>query len=72
MKNLKTRIVKNVGAKRQVFTEFGKFYVFLSSSIQQNFSIGDITFEAIGGYPHNGFKPNKPIPKSWTVDISQE
>ena len=72
MKSLKTRIVKNAGSKYQVFTEFGKFYVFLSSSIQQKFTIGDITFEAIGGYPSNGFKPNKPIPESWTIDISQE
>jgi hypothetical protein len=72
MKRMKTRIIKNAGSKYQVFTEFGKFHVFLSSSIQQRFTIGNITFEAIGGYPSNGFKPNIPIPKSWTIDISQE
>jgi hypothetical protein len=66
----KKTIVKNIGKKYKVFTEYGIFDVFLSSSIASNFSIGNVNFEAIGGIASNGYKPDKPIPASWAVDIS--
>ncbi len=72
MKKLTTRLVKNPGYKAKVFTDYGIFYLHLSNTITQSFSIGDIRFNAIGGYPSNGFRPDKPIPHSWTIDISQD
>ena len=71
MKTMKTRQPLNVGKKHKVFTDFGTYYIFLSHTVKQNFSIGNITFNAIGGYPENGFKPDRPIPESWIVDLSQ-
>jgi hypothetical protein len=47
------------------------FKVYLANSVTQSFTIGDITFEAIGGYPSNGFRPDKPIPLAWTIDLAQ-
>jgi hypothetical protein len=44
--------------------------VYLANSVTGQFTIGNIEFQAIGGYPSNGFKPNKPIPASWAIDIS--
>tara|TARA_R110000868_G_scaffold229830_1_gene482945 strand:+ start:142 stop:390 length:249 start_codon:yes stop_codon:yes gene_type:complete len=71
MKTLKTRQPLNVGKKYKLFTDFGIYYVFLSHTVNQDFSIGDITFNAIGGYPSNGFRPDKPIPESWIIDLSK-
>ena len=71
MKTFKTRLLKNPGYKAKVFTDFGIYYLHLSNTIRNEFTIGNITFQAIGGYPSNGFRPNKPIPESWTIDISQ-
>jgi hypothetical protein len=70
MKTMKTRQPLNVGKKHKVFTDFGTYYIFLSNGIQQQFTIGNITFNAIGGYASNGFRPDKPIPESWIVDLS--
>ena len=71
MKTLKTRQPLNVGKKYKLFTDFGIYYVFLSNAVKQDFSIGDITFNAIGGYASNGYRPDKPIPESWIVDLSK-
>jgi hypothetical protein len=71
MKNFKTRLIKNPGYKAKLFTDYGIFYLHLSNTIRNEFTIGDITFQAIGGYPSNGFRPDKPIPESWTIDLSQ-
>jgi len=71
MKTLKTRQPLNVGKKYKLFTDFGIYYIFLSHTVNQDFSIGDITFNAIGGYPSNGFRPDKPIPESWIIDLSK-
>ena len=71
MKTLKTRQPLNVGKKHKVFTDFGTFYVYLSFTVKQDFSIGNVTFNAIGGYASNGFRPDKPIPESWIVDLSK-
>lgn len=71
MKTLKTRQPLNIGKKYKVFTEFGVYYIFLSHTVKQDFSIGDITFHAIGGYASNGYRPDKPIPESWIVDLSK-
>jgi len=71
MKTFKTRLIKNPGYKAKVFTDFSIYYLHLSNTITRSFSIGNITFEAIGGYPSNGFRPDKPIPESWTIDLSQ-
>ena len=71
MKTLKTRQPLNVGKKYKLFTDFGIYYVFLSNAVKQDFSIGNITFNAIGGYPSNGFRPDKPIPESWIIDLSK-
>jgi hypothetical protein len=65
----KKTIVKNIGKKYKVFTEYGIFNVFLSSTVTSRFSIGDVNFVAIGD-GSNGFRPDKPIPASWAVDIS--
>jgi len=71
MKTMKTRQPLNVGKKHKVFTDFGIYYIFLSHTIKQDFSIGNVTFNAIGGYASNGFRPDKPIPESWIVDLSK-
>lgn len=71
MKTLKTRQPLNVGKKYKLFTDFGIYYIFLSHTVNQDFSIGDITFNAIGGYASNGYRPDKPIPESWIVDLSK-
>jgi len=71
MKTLKTRQPLNVGKKYKLFTEFGVYYIFLSHTVKQDFSIGNINFHAIGGYASNGYRPDKPIPKSWIVDLSK-
>jgi len=71
MKTLKTRQPVNVGKLCKVFTEHGTFKVYLANSVTQSFTIGDISFDAIGGYPRNGFRPDKPVPVSWTVDLSE-
>jgi hypothetical protein len=71
MKTLKTRQPLNIGKLHKVFTEHGTFKVYLANSVTGVFTIGDIEFKAIGGYPSNGFRPNKPIPESWTIDISE-
>jgi len=71
MKTFKTKQPLNVGKKHKVFTDFGTFYVYLSFAVKQQFEIGNVTFNAIGGYPSNGFRPDKPIPESWIVDLSQ-
>ncbi len=70
MKIIKTRQPVNVGKLCKVFTEHGTFKVYLANSVTGQFTIGNIEFKAIGGYPSNGFKPNKPIPESWTIDLS--
>ena len=71
MKTLKTRQPLNVGKKYKLFTDFGVYYIFLSHTVKQDFSIGNITFNAIGGYASNGYKADKPIPESWIVDLSK-
>lgn len=71
MKTFKTRQPLNVGNLCKVITDFGTYKVYLANSVTRTFTIGDITFEAIGGYPSNGFRPSKPIPESWTVDLSK-
>jgi hypothetical protein len=70
MKTIKTRQPLNVGKLCKVFTEHGTFKVYLANSVTGQFTIGNIEFQAIGGYPSNGFRPNKPIPESWTIDLS--
>jgi len=71
MKSMKSRLLKNPGYKAKIFTDYGIYYLHLSNSIRHEFTIGNITFQAVGGYPSNGFRPDKPIPHSWTIDISQ-
>ena len=71
MKIMKTRQPLNVGKKHKVFTDFGIYYVYLSFAVKQQFEIGNVTFNAIGGYASNGFRPDKPIPESWIVDLSK-
>lgn len=71
MKSMKTRQPLNVGKLCKVITEHGTFKVYLANSVTSVFTIGDIEFQAIGGYSSNGYRPNKPIPESWTVDISE-
>ena len=46
------------------------FSLALPYSVGRGFSIGSIDFEAIGGYPSNGFKPSKPLPDSWYVNLN--
>jgi len=70
MKTMKTRQPLNVGKKHKVFTDFGVYYLYLSFTVTQKFEIGNVTFNAIGGYASNGFKPDRPIPESWIVDLS--
>ena len=68
-----TRLVKNPGAKCTVrdFENNKTFSIFIPSSIMNRaFSIGSITFEPIGGYSSNGYKPLQPVPLSWYVDLS--
>ena len=57
--------------KRQLFRCSKRKGWILSNGIQQQFTIGNITFNAIGGYASNGFRPDKPIPESWIVDLSK-
>jgi hypothetical protein len=71
MKTLKTRQPLNIGKLCKVFTEHGTFKVYLANSVTGQFTIGNIQFDAIGGYPSNGFRANKPIPHSWTIDLAQ-
>ena len=71
MKIIKTRQPVNVGKLCKVFTEHGTFKVYLANSVTGQFTIGNIQFDAIGGYPSNGFRANKPIPHSWAIDLSQ-
>jgi hypothetical protein len=71
MKSLKTRQPLNIGKLCKVITEHGTFKLYLSNTVTQSFTIGNICFEAIGGYASNGFKPDQPIPHSWTIDLSQ-
>ena len=70
MKKIKIKQSKQYGNKAKVFTEYGIFFVFLSTGIRDKFTIGNIEFNAIGGYASNGFKTDKPIPESWTIDLS--
>ena len=68
-----TRLVKNPGAKCTVrdFENNKTFSIFIPSSIMNRaFSIGSITFEPIGGYSSNGYKPLQRVPLSWYVDLS--
>jgi hypothetical protein len=68
-----TRQVKAPGVKCTVkdFENNKTFSVFLSYSAQNKpFSIGSITFEPIGGYSSNGYKPLQRIPSSWYVDLN--
>lgn len=68
MKKIKTKQAKQYGNKAKIFTEYGIFYLFLSSGIRDKFTIGNIEFNlTVGGE----FKPDKPIPKSWTIDLSE-
>jgi len=71
MKTLRTRQPLNIGKLFKVITEHGTFKLYLSHTIKQSFTIGNIQFDAIGGYPSNGFRANKPIPHSWTIDLAQ-
>jgi hypothetical protein len=71
MKTLKTRQPLNIGKLCKLHTEHGMFKVYLANSVTQSFTIGDITFEAIGGYASNGFRADKPIPLAWTIDLAQ-
>jgi hypothetical protein len=71
MKTLKTRQPLNIGKLCKVITEHGTFKLYLSNTVTQSFTIGNIEFNAIGGYPSNGFRPDKPVPLAWTIDLSQ-
>jgi hypothetical protein len=71
MKTLKTRQPLNIGKLCKVITEHGTFKLYLSNTVTQSFTIGNIEFNAIGGYPSNGFRPDKPIPLAWTIDLAQ-
>jgi hypothetical protein len=71
MKTLKTRQPLNIGKLCKVITEHGTFKLYLSNTVSQSFTIGNIQFDAIGGYPSNGFRPDKPIPLAWTIDLAQ-
>ena len=71
MKSMKTSQPLNVGKLCKVITEHGTFKVYLANSVTGTFTIGDIEFNAIGGYSSNAYRPNKPIPESWTIDISE-
>jgi hypothetical protein len=71
MKTLKTRQPLNIGKLCKVITEHGTFKLYLSNTVSQSFTIGNIEFNAIGGYPSNGFRPDKPIPLAWTIDLAQ-
>jgi hypothetical protein len=71
MKTLKTRQPLNIGKLCKVITEHGTFKLYLSNTVSQSFTIGNIEFNAIGGYPSNGFRPDKPVPLAWTIDLSQ-
>jgi hypothetical protein len=71
MKTLKTRQPLNIGKLCKVITEHGTFKLYLSNTVTQSFTIGNIQFDAIGGYPSNGFRPDKPIPLAWTIDLAQ-
>jgi hypothetical protein len=72
MKKGITRIVKNAGYKINVKDQANNasFTLYLPYSCKHEFSIGHITFLPIGGYANNGFTPNKPIPKSWYVNLN--
>lgn len=68
-----TRVIKSTGSKCLVrdYENNSTFTVFLPYSAQNRpFSIGHITFEPIGGYSSNGYKPLQRIPSSWYVDLS--
>jgi hypothetical protein len=72
MKKGTTKIVKNAGYKVSVKDRANSatFTLYLPYSCKHEFSIGSITFRAIGGYPSNGFEPCQPIPKSWYVNLN--